>query len=91
MSKKAVKCKKCGAEIIWIQTIGGRSMPCNAEQTYYIEKLGAKDRIVTPNGEVLACILLDAEKDDLSEATGYGYVPHWATCPAAEKFKKRGK
>lgn len=26
------KCKGCGAEIVWIQTENGKSMPCNAEK-----------------------------------------------------------
>lgn len=27
------KCKGCGAEILWITTILGKQMPCNAEKT----------------------------------------------------------
>lgn len=30
------KCKGCGAEIIWITTIFGKQMPCNAEKTTII-------------------------------------------------------
>lgn len=82
------KCKSCGAEIKFIRTLGGKSMPCNAEEVYYKYKLGAVDRIVTPNGEVLPCVFLDAETDDLSDASGYGYVPHWSTCPNADKHRK---
>lgn len=85
------RCKSCGAEIEYIRTMSGKRMPCNAEHTYYKYQLGAKDRIVTPNGEVLPCVLLNAEKDDLSQATGYGYVPHFATCPNAAGHRKRGK
>ena len=25
------KCKRCGAEIIWITTVAGKNMPCDAE------------------------------------------------------------
>lgn len=85
------RCKSCGAEIRFIKTISGKSMPVNAEHVYYKYKLGAKDRVVTPNGEVLPCIIYDAEKDDLSQAEGWGYVPHFATCPDADKHRKRGK
>ena len=28
------KCKGCGAEIVWIQTENGKSMPCNAEKVF---------------------------------------------------------
>ena len=73
-------CKGCGARIIWIG-----KMPCNPEQTVYWEKAKAKGKIVTPNGMVLSC-----EFDgDLQNATGIGYVPHWATCPAADSFRRK--
>lgn len=66
-------------------------MPCNPERVYYKYKLGAKNRIVTLNGEVLPCVLFDSEKDDLSQAEAFGYIPHFATCPDADKHRKRGK
>lgn len=80
------RCKACGAEIIWIKTNNGKAMPCDPEQVYYYEQRGAKDKIVTPNGQVLSCFLNPPKK--YSEPTGFGYVPHWATCPNAEKFRK---
>ena len=82
------KCKSCGAEITWIKTTSGKSMPCDAQAvTYWIDKNGAKkDRIVTPNGEVVACDL-----DGLVHtAVGIGYIPHWSTCPNADRHKKKG-
>lgn len=79
-------CKACLAAIVWIATGGGKSMPCDATPTYYIErKRSGKKRIVTPNGEVLAC----EYTDDPNKATGTGYIPHWATCPHAGRFRKR--
>lgn len=83
------KCKSCGKKIVWIRTHAGSAMPCDAEQVYYRYTYGGKHRIVTPNGEVLACELMDGEKDDLSRATGVGYVPHWSTCPNADRHRKR--
>jgi hypothetical protein len=35
---------------------------------------------------VIACEL-DGSPD---RATGIGYIPHWATCPAAGRFHKGG-
>lgn len=32
-------------------------------------------------------IRCDLEGDDINAAK-IGYVPHWATCPAAKRFKK---
>ena len=77
-------CRKCKAAIVWIRTPGGKSMPCDAAPVYYTAKpkSGSK-RIVTPNGEVLAC----EYTEDPHKATGTGFVPHWATCPEADSFR----
>lgn len=78
------KCRGCGARIVWIKTIGGKAMPCDADPVAYKEKAGAPGKIVTPSGEVLSCDL-----DVLSkEATGIGYVSHFSTCPQAQRFRR---
>ena len=74
------KCKGCGAPIIWIG-----KMPCDPEQVIYWQKAGAKGRIVTPNGEVINCEFSGRQND----ATGIGYIPHWATCPDASRFRRK--
>ena len=78
------KCKSCGAEIAWIETVGGKKMPCGAQMVTYWERAKAKGKIITPNGEVLSCVF----EGELSKATGIGYVPHWATCPNAERHRR---
>lgn len=76
------KCKGCGAEILWIG-----KMPCNPVPVVYWEKPKAKGKVVTRNGMVLSC-----EFDgDIDKATGAGYIPHWATCPCADRFKRSKK
>jgi hypothetical protein len=81
-------CKACMAAIVWIKTPAGKSIPCNETPVYYIEKpKSGKKRIVTQNGEVLSC----EYTEDPSKATGVGYVPHWATCPYADRFKTGGR
>lgn len=85
---KASNCKSCGAAIVLIRMPGGKSMPCDATPVYYIAKpRSGVERIVTPNGEVIACVYTD----DPSKATGTGFVPHWSTCPEEEKFKEGGR
>lgn len=79
-------CKGCGAKIIWIKTISGKSMPCDADAVTYWEKHGAAGKIITPNGQVISC---EFSGDNIT-ATGIGYVPHWSTCPAAGRFRKMG-
>ena len=60
-------------------------MPCDDELVMYWAKKGAPGKVVTPNGEVISC-----EFDgDVSEATGLGYISHYATCPNAERFRRR--
>ncbi|MCC8079242.1 MAG: hypothetical protein LIO57_04160 [Oscillospiraceae bacterium] len=83
---KEYSCTKCGAAIVWIKTVKGKPMPCDATPVYYIQKprAGTK-RIVTPNGEVIACELTE----DPCKATGTGFVPHWSSCPYADDFRKR--
>ncbi len=80
-------CKSCGAEIIWIYTFGNKKMPCNAQRVYYKEQDKGKKRIVTPGGMVLAC----EYTDNPNEATGVGYVPHWATCNNPDSFRSSRK
>jgi hypothetical protein len=76
------------AALVWITTPAGKSIPCDATPRYYIEKprVGSK-KIVTWNGEVLSC----EYTEDPAKATGVGYVPHWATCPYADRFKNGGR
>lgn len=82
---KMVKCKGCGAPIVWIKTPGGKSIPCDPDMVPYWQKAGAKGKVVTPNGETISC-----EFDgDLQTATGLGYVSHWGTCPMADSFRRR--
>lgn len=83
---RAGTCKSCMAAIVWIGTAKGKSIPCDATPVYYIERpRSGKQRIVTPNGQVLAC----EYTTDPHKATGTGYVPHWATCPQADKHRRK--
>ena len=76
-------CKACGAEIIFFKSrIGGKLMPCNADPVYYGP--GKKDRVITQNREVISCQILPDENG----AIGTGWVSHFATCPAAERFRR---
>lgn len=69
------RCKKCSADVLWIQSCNG-SIACNPEQVYYIEDKNGKECIVTPNGEVISCKYID----DPYKATGIGYIKHSTTC-----------
>ena len=59
-------------------------MPVNCEPKMYWERKGAKDKVVTLKGKVVSC---DFEGDP-QDASGCGYIPHWATCPNADQHRK---
>lgn len=79
------KCKSCGAEIYWQETKAGKNMPCDPALVPFWAKFKAKDKVVTPEGDVVSCLL----EGDPEEMTGVGRIPHWATCPNAAQHKRR--
>lgn len=77
------KCKACGADIMWIGTANGKNMPVNAQKIPY--KMNWKDgkyTLITPEGKLVKADL-DLSSDD------FGYESHFATCPAAETFRRK--
>ena len=79
------KCKACGAMIVWIKTDKGRWMPCDEGLVEY--KAGNtpdyEDKVVTDKGEVVQCTF-----DFQCKPDGLARIPHWATCPYSDKFRK---
>lgn len=79
------KCKGCQAEIIWIKTVNGKNMPCNAKEVVYWENKDGKANIVRTNGEVVRA---DLEGEEGKES-GIGYISHFASCPNANSHRRR--
>lgn len=79
------KCSGCGAKVFWIKTVRGKNMPCDPKLVPYWEKEKAVGKIVTADGRVLSCTYEGA-----GVPSGYGFIPHWGTCPASRNFRKRG-
>ena len=79
------KCRSCGADIIWTITKTGRKMPCNAEPIFF--------DLANMNDEGTKTFV----KDDGTIAIGIenpggqevGYISHFATCPEADKWRKK--
>lgn len=69
-------CGGCKAAIVWIRTIKGKPMICDPELVAGSGKPG--ELLVLENGVIA--------RNPHSEIVGR--VPHWATCPVADKFKK---
>ena len=76
------KCKSCGAEIIYITSTKGKQIPCNAKPVKFDYALGAADRVVTRNGEVLPALISEHGAET-------GYISHFATCPFANSHRRR--
>ena len=78
------RCRSCGAKIRFVKMKSGKSMPVNEKIVNYKTDPHGKERIVTPGGDVDACVTgINAD-----EATGFGYVSHFATCPNARSHRR---
>lgn len=79
------KCKKCGANIIWLKTPKGKWMCVDEGLHPYRQNAKGKDYLVNDRGEVIRCDL-----DPEGIPTGMARKPHWATCPNAQDFRNGG-
>lgn len=85
MVLRKTSCKSCGAKIKFIRNRAGRWIPVDDYPVTYKADYNGKDRLVTADGDVIAC----KSGVDTSEATGIGYVSHFATCPNAATHRRR--
>lgn len=78
-------CKKCGAPIIFIKTKKGKWMPCDEGLVEYKAGDGPNfdDVVVDQGGKVIHCTF-----DFQCVPDGLARIPHWATCPYAEDFRR---
>lgn len=81
------RCRSCNAEIAWIETKSGKMMPCNYETINIVPDKQGDTLAVTEQGEVIKGF----QVGDTHEG-GYeiAHISHFATCPAADKFRKGG-
>ena len=63
----------------------GKCRSCG-QQVIWIKTVAGKNMSCTPNGEVLSGELVGAGTQD---ATGVGYISHFATCPNAARHRKK--
>lgn len=74
-------CKKCGQSAKWLETKNGKFMLVNPEAVK-LEDCKDGTVLVASSGMLIkkgACFGFD-----------FGFVPHWATCPFADEFRKNG-
>lgn len=74
-------CDKCGEEIGFVQTVGGKWIPVDPEAATALLAPGVT--LVTDDGRVLR------GSPATATVSAVGFVPHWATCPFADDFRKR--
>lgn len=76
-------CRNCGQLIGFIRTEKGRLMPVDPEIIPYME--GGDQKLINEYGRVVACHFPESGET----ADGNGYMPHFATCKARGKGKRR--
>jgi hypothetical protein len=86
MKYKVTKCKSCGADVIWTVTENNMRMQVDAEPN-----LKGRFMLREPvsGGAPLSVhvnLFSDTDGDD-----GLRYVPHFATCPDADKWRRSRK
>lgn len=79
------RCKSCKAVILWIMTESGNKMPVNNDEVTVVPDPKGKIFGATLDGKMVRGNL--AMKG--SEESIAIHVSHFATCPAAEDFRKR--
>lgn len=70
-------CKRCDGWITWVTTPEGKYLPCNLP----LMRGDGMTTLVTEGGRIMP----------KASAAYKGYVPHWATCPHADEFRKGRK
>lgn len=86
MSEKPDLCRTCGAEIIWIRTLAGKKMPCDAMADIVVKDPAAKGIYVDFSG--LTFHARKAEPTDTNAPRQYAWTSHFATCPQADQHRK---
>ena len=76
------RCKSCGAEILWIKMKSGKAMPVNPERYRFCKVGETTETFVNELGETVKGV---------PPVIMTGYISHFATCPNADKHRKRMK
>lgn len=78
-------CRGCGKPIMFIKTVAGKSIPVDPEPICFMPEEGF-DKFVLMDGTVQRGRALEE-----ADKTAIGYRSHFATCPAADQFRKKNK
>lgn len=75
------RCSSCRAEILWAETTKGARMPLDATPS-----ANGTVRVV---GDV--AVVLTAAQASVRRADDVLYLPHWVSCPSADKHRNRSR
>lgn len=82
------RCRSCRADVMWAQTTAGKAMPLDPDPTplgnVQVQTVRTAERVTT-----LATVLGPLEVEALDgEARGKLRMPHHATCPDADRWRR---
>lgn len=84
---KTTQCRNCGAEIGFIKTIAGKTMPVDTASRRFYRQEGGPELFVLVDGSTARGRSVEADID----GTEIGFISHFATCPNADDFRKPRK
>lgn len=90
---RTTRCRGCGAEIAFIKTEKGKSMPVDPEAVYFIPDCGCSV-FVMADGSTRRGRVADEEEKATEGVPGgpeIGYRSHFSSCPAADQFHRKNK
>jgi len=79
------KCNSCGAPIEWITMKTGKRMPVNIMPSPYWAPCPGETMVMEINGGKGEVVVLPTDRPFIQL-----FVPHWATCPDAATWRKKG-
>lgn len=83
---RTTKCRGCGADIAFIKTEKGKTMPVDPESKWFIP-CGGPNTYVLADGSVRRGREPDWADQGLEKEIGF--ISHFATCPERDRFRKR--
>lgn len=82
-------CSKCDAPILWVATVNGKMQPLDREPNEDGNIRLTPNFRPTDKGVLQECkVITKAERESLFPPEGPRYMPHHATCPFAQEFRK---
>lgn len=90
--KRTTTCRGCGKPIAFIKTINGKSIPVDPEPIIF-QLEDNYDKFVMMDGTVKRGAAVDANDGSIDtdnlKPFSIGYRSHFATCPAADDFRRK--